>query len=311
MGVVCCTNQELRAAPTRVAFVGNSFLYFNDVPRLFHALGGGGGSIIVGDCLRGGASWADILKDGNGMEEVFSTPNAKKEDGTFDIGAPTVDNLLVWQPLPHGWDFVVMATCSQEAALPETRPNGLEALDFFAPLLTKARALPVLMPTPAYRAQVGGSESLGSWEEFTRTQAEGFETYMEKLAPLCSEERQPRLADMNGAFEIVHNERDALWRDLFDEDDIHPSALGSYLAANLIYGAVFGQLPDVAQGIPSDAKTLWARARHMSEGRLPTRVEMAYLRGVAARVVGVALARARHREPGGGCGRMPRNADLD
>jgi len=271
-----------------VAFVGNSYLYFNDLPRLFQAFGGGPGQLRVGDCLKGGQSWSGLLRRGNGMQEKFASPNALLPDGTYDVGAATVQELL---DDPRGWDFVVLNTYSQEAARPERRRVGLRALEELAPMLEKAQARGVLLVTAAYREHAKGSDEIGTWEDFTRKQSEGFAMYQERLASLVSKERAPLLADANRAFEIVREEDEALWRDLFHIDDFHPSALGTYLQANVLYCAISGGLPPESAGAPEDAAGLFARARRMLPpkdpvGRLPSAKEMAYLRGVALRVAG-------------------------
>jgi len=98
-----------RPQPLRVAFIGNSYLYFNDVPRLFQALCGGEHHVQVQDCLRGGASLKTLLEKGNGMRNKFESPNAMRPDGSYDIGAPTVQELLKHN---DGWHYVVMNTYS-------------------------------------------------------------------------------------------------------------------------------------------------------------------------------------------------------
>mmetsp|Transcript_614 Transcript_614/g.1731 ORF Transcript_614/g.1731 Transcript_614/m.1731 type:complete len:320 (-) Transcript_614:45-1004(-) len=275
-------------ASLRVAFVGNSYLYFNDLPRLLQALCGGPREVRIRDCLMGGQSWRGLLSKGCGMQEKFATPNALLPCGAHDVGADTVQALLVEPP---GWDFVVLNTYSQEAARPDGRKAGLKALEELAPMLEKARARGVLLATPAYRERVKGSEEIGTWEDFARKQSEGFGLYQEKLASLVSKERAPLVADANRAFELVHNEDLALWRDLFHVDDFHPSALGSYLQANVIYCTMFGRLPPESYGVPPDAASLFSRARRMlppndPPGRMPTVKEMVYLRSVAQRVCG-------------------------
>jgi hypothetical protein len=73
-----------------VAFIGNSYTYFNDLPRLFKNICGEENMVEIGDCLRGGVSFRSLLKHGNGMSDKWNTPNALLEDGSFDIGALTV-----------------------------------------------------------------------------------------------------------------------------------------------------------------------------------------------------------------------------
>lgn len=299
--------EQAESKTTRVAFIGNSYLYFNDVPRLVQALGGGEQTVHVEDCLRGGASWKGLLKNGNGMAEKFRTPNALSPDGSYDIGASTVEELLA---APQAWDFVVMNTYSQEAAIPEKRAQGIEALEALAPMLENAKACPVLMPTPAYRAPAKGSEAIGGWEDFTQKQAEGFRMYAAHLDVLLAGRREARIADVNGAFALVHEERHDLWRDLFFEDDFHPSALGSYLEACVIFSTIFGR----AAPIPHDSKSLFARARRMlpppAEGRLPTSAEMLYLRSVAARACSVDDGTGGHAVPEGKQTGRPARSEL-
>merc|ERR1711988_1610460 len=76
----------------KVALIGNSFLYYNDCPRLLEGLAGG--SIRQNSCLRGGSDFEDLWKRGNGMSRRFATANALGLDGHYDIGAPTISALL-------------------------------------------------------------------------------------------------------------------------------------------------------------------------------------------------------------------------
>ena len=73
---------------TKVAFVGNSFIYYNDCPRLIEALSGG--NVVQNSCLRGGANFEQLIRKGNGMSKTFATSNAKLADGNWDCGASTI-----------------------------------------------------------------------------------------------------------------------------------------------------------------------------------------------------------------------------
>lgn len=286
----------------RVAFIGNSYIYFNDVPRLFQEMCGGESAVHVQDCLRGGASWASILREGNGMTEKFAVPNAKRADGSYDVGAPTVQDLLA---VPDGWNFVVMNTYSQEAAItgPDGRERGFAALAQLAPMLRDAGAVPVLLVTPAYRAHAYGSERLGSWDDFRQKQSEGYELYRNRLAELLatdspplkklkadgdasgkSQQLVPLIADVNAAFALVKTEREELWSELYVDDHIHPSTMGSYLESCSIYCTIFGCEPPDDSALPSQSEILWTRTRRKCVGRFPSRDEMIYLRDVALRV---------------------------
>ena len=96
------------------------------------------------------------------MWEKFASPNALLPGGTYDIGAPTVQELL---DDPRGWDFVVLNTYSQEAARLDRRQDGLRALEELAPMLEKAEARGVLLVTAAYREHAKGSDEIGTWED--------------------------------------------------------------------------------------------------------------------------------------------------
>eukprot|EP00614_Pseudopedinella_elastica_P005150 CAMPEP_0172597896 /NCGR_PEP_ID=MMETSP1068-20121228/17880_1 /TAXON_ID=35684 /ORGANISM="Pseudopedinella elastica, Strain CCMP716" /LENGTH=223 /DNA_ID=CAMNT_0013397549 /DNA_START=626 /DNA_END=1297 /DNA_ORIENTATION=- len=213
-------------------------------------------------------------------------------------------------------DFCV--TSKQSAALPERRANTVASLRrHYAPLLREARAAPVLFATPAYRASVKGSGAHGSHADFTARTEKGYEEYaqtlrrcMQEAAHSSATQRPPdgegidgdgslngsvkpfapmhkarvRVASANAAFARVHDERPDLWRELFMDDDYHPSPSGSYLSALVIYKTIFEKLPPLETSVPDQgAQVLFARARRPLAGgqrnfRLPTREEMLYLR---------------------------------
>ena len=84
---------------TSVAFLGNSMLYFNDLPRFIETIAGG--RVVQNSCLHGSASIATLL-DGSGMYPKFKTHNAilgKDKYGQYihDYGACTVSQLLLGQ----------------------------------------------------------------------------------------------------------------------------------------------------------------------------------------------------------------------
>ncbi|KAL3909620.1 MAG: hypothetical protein SGILL_008017, partial [Bacillariaceae sp.] len=62
----------------RVAMIGNSLMYYNDLPRLLEAMSGG--SIFQDSCLHGDASFLSHLTYGNGMFEKWATGQARMWD---------------------------------------------------------------------------------------------------------------------------------------------------------------------------------------------------------------------------------------
>ena len=59
----------------RVAMIGNSLMYYNDLPRLLEAMSGG--SLSQDSCLHGSASFKSHLLYGNGMFVKWDTGNAR------------------------------------------------------------------------------------------------------------------------------------------------------------------------------------------------------------------------------------------
>jgi hypothetical protein len=84
----------------RIAFIGNSMMYYNDLPRLLEELSEG--RIRQNSCLHGSTgapTLYQVLINGNGMFQKFDTANSLLEDtymGTpiYDFGACTVPQLL-------------------------------------------------------------------------------------------------------------------------------------------------------------------------------------------------------------------------
>jgi len=76
-----------------VAFIGNSMMYYNDMPRLIQKLSYN--HIHQDSCLHGDASLSSILLTGNGMYQKFNTANAHIKRDIYDFGQCTVPQLLL------------------------------------------------------------------------------------------------------------------------------------------------------------------------------------------------------------------------
>ena len=100
----------------RIAFLGNSLTFFNDLPHLLqHILATtttGIDDVKVGCCLRGGQSLPSLLTKGADMGR------AKLQIGGRDMYA-TVEELLT---APGGWDYVVVNDHSQAPARDDAQP---------------------------------------------------------------------------------------------------------------------------------------------------------------------------------------------
>lgn len=283
----------------RVAFLGNSYFYYNDTPRLLQELHGGEGAMVTADCLRGGASFVSLLVEGDGM----------------DRPAVAAGSLLPWNGKPSiaallkdPYDFVVCNDYSQNNARGEKKAETRAALDTIVAMAKAGGSQTiVLMPTAAYRAPANRSETIGSWADFYYKQGAG---HREHLRYLLAAGVDAKIADANEAFKVsffqqdghalcavpyvpcaspprpacspvchlpdfliwffairlpakvVHEEDPALWAKLFHVDNYHPTVFGSFLQACVIHATIFGE-PPAESALPSDPKQLWARARRL------------------------------------------------
>lgn len=279
----------------RVAFIGNSILYFNDCPRLLQHMMGG--SMIQDSCLRGGANLSTLWSGGNGMKRIFGSPNGRIRNENsnsggkhgHDIGASTVEELLSDE---RGWDFVIMNDHTQFPARLNTREQSIQILETkYAPLLRKCDCIPIFLQTAAYRYKItNGAEDLGDTQNFTRLIQEGLETYMDKLAKKIHEnddvdDRRPRMAPVGNAYLSVHNSDPKLWEKLFCADNFHPTPHGTWLQACVLYCTILNEAP------PDYDARWWDTMRYRTMDRhqppFPTKGEAAQLREVAIQVCGI------------------------
>jgi len=301
-------NTEKKDRQVRVAFIGNSIFYFNDTPRLFERLARkvrvdataetsrSDTSLVVQDsCLRGGASFPSHLQAGNGMSQIFRGPNALLPDGTYDIGSPTIQSLLLGEEKKSDvhtkkWDFVAMHDQSQVPAREKFRQKSIHALTTeYAPMFIASGATPVFLVTAAYRAPTFGSDDLGDINEFTSRLMEGYQLYARAIGELLPPSQKPKVAPLALAYLKVHEENIDLWAKLFHTDGFHPSPHGSYLQGCILYCTIFGRPPSRDVAVPENPSSLWDRARIMQppeEPALPrpTVAELKYLLDVANRV---------------------------
>ncbi|KAL9182436.1 hypothetical protein ACHAXT_013088 [Thalassiosira profunda] len=127
----------------RVAFLGNSILYFNDTPRFLANLAKG---VIVhqDSCFRGGTNLSQLWALGNGMRKHgFATEAARvveSEGGCeYDVGAPNVKSLLSRE---EKWDFVVINDHTQGPARLSSREATQNILlEKYLPLILSLRRL--------------------------------------------------------------------------------------------------------------------------------------------------------------------------
>ena len=233
----------------RIAFLGNSLTYYNDLPHLVQHIialncntGGGAKELTatVGACLRGGQSLPSLFATGGD----YDRPN--KCIGSRDMYS-TVAELL---SAPGGWDYVVCGDHTQGPARGDYQPakvasctpveisrgRTIASLESeYAPLFLKAGATVVLFQTWGYFKDTKKSEEIGGFEEMSAKLAEGYGAY---AAALRACDVPVLTAPVGDAFRKAHMADRALWGEMYQHDGFHPKALGSFLAASHICATI-------------------------------------------------------------------------
>ncbi|KAL7545809.1 hypothetical protein ACHAWF_009162 [Thalassiosira exigua] len=278
----------------RVAFLGNSILYYNDTPRFLVNLGQG--AIEHQDsCLRGGTNLVQLWTLGNGMRkhgfatEAARIGNSLEGNDAYDVGAPNVKALLACGEGRERWDCVVFNDHTQGPARSSSRDATRSILlERYLPLILENEATPIIVETAAYRyPEINNSKDLGSTYEFQRRVKEGVESYVEALRSGLPSSLSPRMAPVGTAYLRVREENRPLWEELFDpHDHFHPSPIGTFLQGCVLHCIIFGTSPPLP-GTEEEIRALWKNARMMHNVKtgndrcLPTVHEAEYLWNVA------------------------------
>ena len=271
--------------PLRVAFIGNSLTYYNDLPhvvqsflqhhRRFSNSGSAvAGDVVVGAVLRGGQSLPSLLKSGADTSE--SPGRAGACIGNRDM-FDTVPALLA---APEGWDYIVFQDHTQAPARPDTQPlhvssctpnevsrgRSLACLtEHYAPLLLAAgrssgnsdqncRAencpskppVMVCYETYGYRRPAKDSHEISS--DFTAMNdrlAEGYALYAQALR---SAGLRTLSVHVGAAFAQLRSKSVELWEHLYQDDNFHPTASGTFLIAAHLTQAIADDLHTRQQG---------------------------------------------------------------
>jgi hypothetical protein len=244
----------------RIAFLGNSILYYNDCPRLLEQIIKSDHqevSVQQDSCLRPNASIASLWTDGNGMRDKFRSPAALLPDGvTFDVGAPTVAALLLSE-----WDFLIMNDHTQSPVRNESKELTKRALaGHYAPLLGACTV--IFLQTAAYREpNINDSSDLGDFYEFESRLQTGYREYVEYLMALGV--RNARIAPFGNACRYLYGSNRPLWHKTYGSDGYHPSPHGTWLMACILYSTMFQTCPR-----SYDAEW-WKKCRYFEQPTLP------------------------------------------
>jgi hypothetical protein len=266
-----------------VAWVGNSMIYFNDLPHTFDLLDRGlhrkKKRTKIGCLLRGGATLPGLLR-AEGLDY-------------FD-GCETSFSQLMQQR----WHTLILNDYTQGPARAESYEKTAEALTkTYIPSLQLAGCrMVILYQTPAYR-KMGTKDSLdlGDFADMTDALTKGYRGYAQILA---ASSVPVLVAPVGLAFAVVKRENPVLWRSLYCNDELHPSATGTYLAAVTILATLRG--PDAHRALLNIDRDTSAfagtpmnlRAKFEDEEwtRAPSKTTRLWLNEVAVRVVSMNTA---------------------
>lgn len=249
-----------------VLFVGNSYVYVNDVPGHYRALTGPlFGTLRVEEVTTGGYTLAQHAMDA-------------RTDGT-----PLARALRTGTPSETAFDFVVLQEQSQIGGFPDgfsDRMASLAAASELAALITARGASVVLYLT--WGRERGDELNPGLYPTFTAMQDLLDAGYLGMAARLRTEGATVRVAPVGGGFRLVFEDVVARGADplaegsdfdaLYEPDGSHPSPHGAYLAACILAGTTtmadvraFGD--DAALGEETSARLRDACARALSDPR--------------------------------------------
>ncbi len=190
----------------KVLFIGNSYTYVNDLPRAFEVLANVGGCKVKVDSYTKGAA---------SLQEFLDSPQHARCRELVTQG---------------GYDFIVFQDQSQTPYI--TPERTLEAGKVWCAMAKKAGATPVLFITWAHAQK----DRKGDWQSVPGMQEGTTTTY-------C------RLAEASGAKAAPVGEAWRRWYKkypgtaLHSDDGSHPNALGTYVAACVLYGTICRQKP--------------------------------------------------------------------
>lgn len=201
---------------TRVLFLGNSYIFFNELPALLTELSESMGHVVVtGQNTPGGASLQGHVNN-------------------------TESQALIQQ---GDWDYVVLQEQSQKASLPYDQVTA----DFFPAveaLVTSIRqhndcAVPLLYMT--WGRENGDVQNCAWWPPVCTY--EGMQELLTERYLEAADNTQSWCAPVGMIWEDLLGLTNI---NLYNPDGSHPSAAGSYLAASTLFVALFGQNPEAS-----------------------------------------------------------------
>jgi len=191
----------------RILFIGNSYTYVNDLPRVFTDLARSGGHRVeTAMAAQGGWTLADHVASTSTLDLLRSSK----------------------------WDFVVLQEQSEIPAMEQSRTTSMyPAARLFVGQIEGLGARPMFFITWAHRDGLPDS-MLMDYQTMQFSINRGYLGIAEEL--------NVPLAPVGYAWLIAYGQDPQL--DLWQQDGSHPTQQGTYLAACVFYAAIFHQSPE-------------------------------------------------------------------
>jgi hypothetical protein len=189
-----------------------------------------------------------------------------------------------------GWDFVVVTDQAMRMCFDETRHEALAAFNYtYGPLCKKGHISPIIVQPHAYLSGTSNSTGLTDLPTFTALIMEGAQIYKKYLNQRIGFFQGAHIAPVGNAFLAVYEADKYLYKKLFLDDGIHPSAFGTYLYGTVIYATMMGYMPRYKDVVVDNMNTtLFGTARRLqasdSKAGFPDKEEAAILFKIAKKV---------------------------
>ena len=264
--------QTSAGEPLRFLFLGNSLMYYNDMPDIFAEIAKAQGrNVFVKSVTKGSATVSD-----------FASPST-------EVGAQALPLLK-----NEKWDYVVIEPSRRISPYEDTvKKLEFDSAKTIRSLAAAAGAKVVLYAVwgnnngsvVEYKATGGVSTAEVSTHSMGRAQHTKFmEDTSAELAGIFGD---VPVAHAGYAFENCIAAAPSL--NLYYTDERHPSLEGSWLAACVIYETVFGESPDriLSRTSPASVKTLVAAAdKTVLRGEIPEIKDEPQAQGFKLLIVG-------------------------
>lgn len=195
----------------KILFLGNSYIYVNDLPNVLLNLAQSGGYDLITDHVtRGGATLQDFLCLGDEL-----------------------NNVLDYKLRENSWNFVVLQEQSQIPAIPDERQAKMyPSIRLLNNKIKGCGAETILFMT--WGRQFGDVET--KFETFENMQQALKEGYLEIANEISS-----LIASAGIAWSKAKQKQKDI--SLWAKDGSHPSILGTYLTACVFYILLYKQSP--------------------------------------------------------------------